>query len=54
MRAGYTFAVSVSVKIYLDANLQMKEQALAKAGGPKARPDRFRPDDRLLAFLKRL
>ncbi|HKY35759.1 MAG TPA: site-specific integrase [Polyangiaceae bacterium] len=43
-----------TTQIYLDANLQMKEQALAKAGGPKARPDRFRPDDRLLAFLKRL
>ena len=43
-----------TTQIYLDADLKMKEKALAKAGGPKARPRRFRPDDRLLAFLKGL
>jgi integrase/recombinase XerD len=43
-----------TTQIYLDANLKMKEKALAKAGGPKARLRRFRPDDSLLAFLKRL
>lgn len=43
-----------TTQIYLDANLQMKEKALARAGGPKARPNRFRPDDGLLAFLKGL
>lgn len=43
-----------TTQIYLDANLEMKEKALARAGGPKARPDRFRPDGHLLAFLKGL
>jgi len=43
-----------TTQIYLDANLKMKEKALAKTGGPKARLRRFRPDDRLLAFLKGL
>jgi integrase/recombinase XerD len=43
-----------TTQIYLDANLKMKEKALAKAGGPKGRLRRFRPDDRLLAFPKSL
>jgi len=32
----------------------MKEQALAKSTPRKARPSRYRPEDRLLAFLKDL
>jgi len=40
-----------TTQIYLDADLKMKEKALAKAGGPKTRLRRFRADDRLLAFL---
>jgi site-specific recombinase XerD len=44
-----------TTQIYLDADLKMKEKALAMAPGPKGRsPGRFRPDDRLLAFLKGL
>lgn len=43
-----------TTQIYLDANLAMKEQALAKATPPEGKPGRFRPDDRLLAFLKGL
>ncbi len=43
-----------TTQIYLDADLEMKEKALAKAGGPKARLARFRPDGQLLAFLKGL
>jgi integrase/recombinase XerD len=43
-----------TTQIYLDANLKMKEEALAKVGGLKARLRRFRPDDGLLAFLKGL
>ena len=43
-----------TTQIYLDADLEMKEKALAKAGGPKGRPTRFRPDGQLLAFLKGL
>lgn len=43
-----------TTQIYLDANLAMKEQALAKTAPPEGKPGRFRPDDRLLAFLKRL
>jgi hypothetical protein len=40
--------------IYLDANLALKEQALARTTPPEAKPGRYRPDDRLLAFLKAL
>ena len=43
-----------TTQIYLDANLAMKEQALAKTAPPEGKPGRFRPDDRLLAFLKGL
>lgn len=43
-----------TTQIYLDANLAMKEQALAKTAPPEGKPRRFRPDDRLLAFLKGL
>jgi len=43
-----------TTQIYLDANLAMKEQALAKTAPPEGKPGRYRPDDRLLAFLKAL
>lgn len=43
-----------TTQIYLDANLAMKEQALAKTAPPEGKPGRFRPDDRLMAFLKGL
>jgi site-specific recombinase XerD len=43
-----------TTQIYLDANLALKEQALAKITPPDSRPGRYRPDDRLMAFLEAL
>jgi integrase/recombinase XerD len=41
-------------QIYLDANLAMKEEILAKTRPVESKPGRYRPDDRLLSFLKAL
>jgi site-specific recombinase XerD len=43
-----------TTQIYLDADLALKEQALNKASPVEGSKRRFRPDDRLLAFLKKL
>lgn len=43
-----------TTQIYLDANLAIKEQALARTTPPDVTPGRFRPDDKLLAFLNEL
>jgi site-specific recombinase XerD len=43
-----------TTQIYLDANLALKEQALAKTAPPEGKPGRYRPDDQLMAFLKAL
>jgi len=43
-----------TTQIYLDADLAMKEKALAKTAPLEGKPGRFRPDDRLMAFLKAL
>lgn len=43
-----------TTQIYLDANMAMKEQALAKTTPPDGQPGRFRPEDSLMAFLKEL
>jgi site-specific recombinase XerD len=43
-----------TTQIYLDATLAMKEKALAKVTPHHGKPTRYRPDDRLLAFLKNL
>jgi integrase/recombinase XerD len=43
-----------TTQIYLDADLALKEQALAKTKPIKGKPGRYRPDDKLLAFLKGL
>ena len=43
-----------SVAVYIHANLQMKEQALAKTTPLNVTSGRYRPDDDLLAFLKSL
>lgn len=43
-----------TTQIYLDADLALKEQALAKTNPVKGTPKRFEPDDELLAFLKQL
>jgi integrase/recombinase XerD len=44
-----------TTQMYLDANLALKEQALAKTTPVNAKTaGRYRPDDKLLAFLKDL
>jgi site-specific recombinase XerD len=43
-----------TTQIYLDADLALKEQALAKTNPVRGAPKRFQPDDELLAFLKQL
>ncbi len=39
---------------YLDANLALKDQVLARTTPPGAKAGRYRPDDKLLAFLSSL
>jgi integrase/recombinase XerD len=41
-----------TTQVYLHANLELKEQALAKTQPFNGKPSRFRPDDELLAFLQ--
>jgi site-specific recombinase XerD len=43
-----------TTQIYLDADLSMKERALARTAPLRAGPGRYRPDDSLLAFLSGL
>ena len=45
-----------TTQMYLDADLALKEKAMSKTTPfPDGKPiRRFRPDDRLLAFLKNL
>jgi site-specific recombinase XerD len=43
-----------TTQIYLEATLAMKEKALAKACPPQGKPGRYKPGDRLLAFLNSL
>jgi site-specific recombinase XerD len=43
-----------TTQIYLEANLAMKEQILAKTTPPGGMPGRYRPGDELLAFLQNL
>jgi len=43
-----------TTQMYLDANLALKEEILAKAKPIDAKPGRFNPGDRLLNFLKNL
>lgn len=43
-----------ATQVYLDANLAIKEQALARTTPPDVTPGRFRPDDKFLAFLNEL
>jgi integrase/recombinase XerD len=43
-----------TTSIYLQADMQLKEQALAKTTATRARATRYRPGDRVLAFLKAL
>jgi len=43
-----------TTQIYLEANLAMKEEILAKTTPPEGKPGRYHPDDHLLAFLRSL
>jgi site-specific recombinase XerD len=43
-----------TTQVYLHANMELKEQALAKIEPYSRRPGRFRPSDRLIAFLESL
>jgi site-specific recombinase XerD len=43
-----------TTQIYLDANLESKQRALEMSAPPDGKLGRYRPDDRLLAFLKGL
>ena len=43
-----------TTQIYLDANLALKEEILAKAQPVKSKPGRYQPPDDLLQFLRNL
>jgi len=43
-----------TTQMYIHANMRLKEQALAHASPSGVVPDRFRPEDSLLAFLEAL
>jgi len=43
-----------TTQIYLDANLQLKEAVLNRLNPPQSKPGRYRPDDKLLIYLKGL
>jgi len=43
-----------TTQMYLDADLTMKERALARTAPLRAGPGRYRPDDTLMAFLSQL
>lgn len=43
-----------TTQIYIDADLAIKERALARMSPVSAKPGRYRPDDRLMAFLQGL
>lgn len=43
-----------TTQVYLDANLSMKEQILARSRTPNGAATRFKPGDRLLTFLRNL
>lgn len=47
-------SVRTTSKIYLHADLSLKEKALARTAPPNTRPGRYRPSDPLLAFLEEL
>ena len=48
------FSLVVDLDEYVEADLAMKEKALARLQDPNVVPQRFRADDDLLKFLKTL
>lgn len=43
-----------TTQIYIHADLALKEQALARTAPPDTTPGRYRPSDRVMAFLDSL
>jgi site-specific recombinase XerD len=43
-----------TTQMYLDADLEIKQRLLDQTMPPRGKPGRYRPDDRLLAFLRSL
>jgi hypothetical protein len=43
-----------TTQMYIHADIQLKEKAMARTHPVKAQPGRYRPDDKLLAFLEAL
>jgi integrase/recombinase XerD len=43
-----------TTQVYIHADLRMKERALSRITTPNTKPGRYRPDDKLLAFLEAL
>ena len=43
-----------TTQVYIHADLRLKEKALSRVSTPEARFGRYRPDDKLLAFLEAL
>ena len=43
-----------TTQMYLHADLRLKEETLSKMPQLNVKPGRFRPDDKLLAFLEGL
>ena len=43
-----------TTQMYLDADLELKQRVLDRIAPPAGRPGRYRPDDKLLAFLNGL
>lgn len=43
-----------TTQIYLHADLDLKEQALARTKPPNSKPGRYRPPDNILAWLEAL
>jgi site-specific recombinase XerD len=43
-----------TTQMYMHADLRLKEKALARVAAPNSQPWRYRPDDKLLAFLEGL
>jgi integrase len=46
--------VRTTYSVYLHADLDLKEKAIARTAPPRTRPGRYRPPDALLAFLEGL
>jgi len=43
-----------TTQMYLDADLELKQRVLDAVVPPNGKPGRYRPDDKLLAFLNSL